>query len=396
MPIGRIQLAATAALGLLFSAPQARAGTLASDPQISSKTTEKIIRSETTLPTVLQLGTDVGLLNHTTTISNEGPFTGNYLTGKALASFLLDSWILEGGIGWGFSALYGKTRDNNPAAPEIGHRIYTQSAFVEGGMRYRLTPKFNLGLIVQDYFGTDLTLSQRKGLVRNMLLGGGMLAVDLLSESGIFRLGAQYLFEIPDNQRYVQTYGLTLQFGLPLQGYDTLLRKTDVVIRSERIQKVEVPRVISRTVVRDVSKYSLPRDSFRFNRNDALLSPEMQSFILELSSALKPLQPYFKTLTIEAQIKASPDPQRDLRLSERRAQAIRNALVSTGLNGQRILAAGLGGRPNIGEYASGPFSVTLVDFSFTGLSQPDTVTDELNSLFKRYSTPETCKGEKCK
>lgn len=396
MPIGRILLAATAALGLLFSAPPAQGGSLASDPQISSKTTEKFIRSEPSLPTVLQLGTDAGFLNHTTTINNEGPFTGYYLTGKALASLLLDSWILEGGVGWGFSALYGKTREDNPAAPEIGHRVYTQSAFVEGGLRYRLTPKFNLGLIVQDYFGTDLTLSQRKGLVRNMLLGGGMLALDLLSESGIFRIGAQLLFEIPDNQRYVQTYGVTLQFGLPLMGYDTLLRKTDVVLRSERIQKVELPRVISRTVVRDVSKYSLPRDAFRFNRNDALLSPEMQSFILELSSALKPLQPYFKTLTIEAQIKASGDPQRELRLSERRAQAIRNALVSTGLGGQRIFAAGLGGRQNIAEYVSGPFSVTLVDFSFTGLSQPDTVNDELNNLFKRYSTPETCKGERCK
>lgn len=368
----------------------------AADPQISSRTSEKVIRGEAPLPLVLQLGSDLGYLNHTTTISREGPFSGNLLTGKALASLLFEDWILEGGAGWGYSGLYGKTSSEIPSEPTIGHRVYTQSGFVEGGLRYRINSKFNLGLIVQDYFGADLTLSQRKNLVSNMLLGGGMLAIDLLSDAGIFRIGAIFMAEIPDNQRIVQFYGASLQFGIPLKGYDTLLRKTDVVVRSERIQKVEVPRVVTRTVVRDVSKYSLPRETFHFARGQSALAPEDQTFIFELAQVLKEFQDRYKTVTVEALIKSTSDPQRDFRLSESRAQSIRYALVATGLNGQRVLASGLGGRANLDDKSLGQSSLTLVELSFTGLTQGDVLSDALNNLFKRRATPETCKGEKCK
>lgn len=369
---------------------------LANEPQVSFRRTEKVIPAEPVLPLVLQVGTDYGYLNHTTTIDGEGPFTGSLLTGKALAAFVFDDWIMEGGAGWSYSALYGKTRSENPAEPALGHRVYTQSGFVEAGLRYRLTPKFNFGLIAQDYFGTDLTLSQRKDLVKNMFLGGMMMAVDLLSDSGIFRLGATFMTEIPDNQRQVQIYGVTAQFGIPLRGYDTLLRKTDVVVRTETIKKVEVPKIVTRTIVRDVSKYSLPRETFHFARGQSFLAPEDQSFIIEFSNTLKQLQAYYKTVTIEAQIRTTGDAKRDQRLSEQRAQSIRNALVSTGLSPQRVLAAGQGGRPGIEERPSSKSSITLIDLSFAGLTQPDAVSDALNDLFRRRITPETCQGDKCK
>jgi len=390
MPELKVRRSTTSALLLALISARAHAN----EPQVQWRSNERVIRGDAPVPLVLQVGADVGYLNHTTTIPNEGPFTGTLVAGKSLASFLFDDWIIEGGAGWSFSALYGTTKGENPLEPAIGHRIYTQSGFAEGGLRFRLTPKFNLGVIVQDYFGADLTFSQRRNLVTNMLLGGGMMAVDLLSESGIFRIGATLLAELPDNQRKVLVYGLTLQFGVPLRGYDVLLRQTDVVVRSEKIKKVEVPKVVTRTIVRDVSKYSLPRESFHFGKGQSTLAPEDQSFALELATALRELQANFKTVIIEAHIRASGDAQRDLRLSELRAQSIRNAIVSSGLSPQRVFSAGMGGRNNIEDKAGQ--SITLVDLSFTGLTNPDLVSETLNSLFRRRAVPETCKGDKCK
>jgi outer membrane protein OmpA-like peptidoglycan-associated protein len=377
----------------LFMPAQALAAESA--PQVFVRNTEKYIRGDAPVPLVLQLGTDLGYLSHSTTIPDEGPFNGSLLTGKAMASFLFPNWIAEAGLGWSYSALYGTTRSDNPAIPSIGHRIYTQSAFAEGGLRFRLTDKFNLGIIVQDYFGTDLTLSQRKDLVSHMLLGGGMMAVDLLSDSGIFRLGATVMAELPDNQRRVLLYGLTLQFGIPLRGYDILLRKTDVVVRSEKIQKVDVPKVVTRSVVREVSKFSLPRDLLRFTRGQATLTPEDQSFLLELAQLLKQYQDTYRTVAVEVTVKSSGEANRDKKISESRAQSIRNVLVSAGLNAQRTLATGLGGRTLNADRISGSGSATLVDLSFSGLTQPDQLNDALNNFVKRKATPETCRGEKC-
>ncbi len=391
MTAGRLKLKVLAALVLAFTPFVASAN----EPQVFTRSTEKIIRGDAPIPLVLQMGSDVGYFSHTTTIPGEGPFIGSLLTGKALASFLFPDWILEGGAGWGYSALYGTTRSENPSEPTIGHRIYTQAGFVEGGLRFRLTPKFNLGLIVQDYFGADVTLSQRKDLVNNMLLGGGMMAVDLLSESGIFRLGASIMAELPDNQRRVVLYGLTFQFGIPLRGYDVLLRKTDVVVRTEKVQKVDVPRIVTRSVVREVSKYTLPREIFKFSRGQTFVSPEDQSFLLELAQILKQFQNNYRSVTVEAHVKSTGDQKRDQRLSEARAQSIRNVLVSSGLNPQRVLASGLGGKAVSDDRVGAGASITFVELSFSNLTEPDALTDALNVFLKRRSTPETCRGDKC-
>jgi outer membrane protein OmpA-like peptidoglycan-associated protein len=366
-------------------------------PQVYTKNTERFVKGDAPLPLVLQVGLDAGLLKNSTTIPREGPFSGAVFAGKTLASFLFEDWILEAGLGWSYSSLYGTTKGENPAVPELGHRVYTQSAFAEAGLRFRLTPRVNLGLIVQDYFGTDLTLSQRQGLVNNMLLGGGMFAIDLLKESGIFRLGAFLLAEIPDNKRQVVNYGATLQFGIPLRNYDIMMRKTDIYVRRERVQKVEVSKVVTKTIVRDLTKYSLPVESFRFYKNQTALNPEDQEFISELGQTLKQVSPYYKLVTVEVTVPETSDPRRDQKISELRALSIRNAIVSAGhMPAQRILARGEGGRQGFAETSPGSTSKTFVDLSFLGLTNPDAVTDALNQLLKRRSTPETCRGERCK
>ncbi|MBM3382272.1 MAG: hypothetical protein FJY29_07510 [Betaproteobacteria bacterium] len=371
---------------------------LASDlPQVYTKNTEKLVRGNAPLPLVLQVGLDAGMLDHTTTITREGPFSGTSFAGKTLASFLLEDWILEAGLGWSYSALYGKTRSESPTDPELGHRVYTQAAFAEAGVRFRLTPRVSLGLIVQDYFGTDLTLSQRQGLVNNMLLGGGMFAIDLLKESGIFRLGAFLLAELPDNKRKVINYGASLQFGIPLRNYDVLMRKTDVYVRRERVQKVEVPKIITKTIVRDLTKYSLPLESFRFLKNQTALNPEDQEFVYELGQTLKQTSQHYKLVTVEVSVPDSGDSRRDQRLSEIRALSIRNAIVSAGLMpAQRLLARGEGSRNGGSETSPGALSSTFVDLSFLGLTNPDAVADALNQLLKRRTTPDTCRGDRCK
>ena len=366
-------------------------------PKVFTKNSERLVKGATPLPIVLQLGIDAGLLNHKTTIPREGPFNGSFISGKIIASLLFENWIIESGLGWSYLALYGTTQGENPTDLELGHRVYTQSAFAEGSLRFRLTPEFHLGLIVQDYFGTDLSLSQRKDTVTNMLLGGGMIAFDLLNEAGIFRIGGQILAEIIDNHRQIVYYGATLQFGIPLKNYDTLLRRTDVLVKQERIQKVEIPKIINRSVIRDVTKFSLPLSSFKFVHSQGTLLQEDQTTASELGETLKLQQQNFKQVTIEASVKASGDPKRDLILSEARAQSIRNAIVSLGLLPiNRVLAKGLGGRSLVDDAGQPTSNTTLIDLSFTGLSNPEAVSSALNLFLRRRSTPETCRGDKCK
>lgn len=365
-------------------------------PQIYARNSERIVRPKEAMPLVVQLGVDGGYLSHTTTIAREGPFVGGLLAGKSLLSFLFDNWIVETGLGWSYSALYGTIKGPNPTDPTLGQRIYTQSAFAEAGMRFRITPKVNLGIIIQDYFGTDLSLSQRSGLVSNMLLGGGIFAIDLLKESGIFRVTGQLLAEIPDNKRQVVLYSAGLQFGIPIQDYDVLLRNTDVYVRREKIQKVEIPKVVTRTVQKDVSKLSLPTNVFHFEKTKQSLNPSDQPFVFALGQTLKQQSSHFRSVTIEVTVRSSGQNKQDAHLSEARAQTIRNAVISSGaLSSERLKAQGLGGR-NLPENLNSPYDPTLIDLSFIGLNNPDAVTNAINQLLLRYSTPETCRGETCR
>lgn len=368
-----------------------------SEVQVSSETNEKTLRADPLLPLSLQVGLDSGFLDHATTIPNEGPYTGYLIGGKALASLEFEDWIIESGLGFHYSALYGTTRDSNPLSPEIGHRIYTQSAFAEAGVRLRLHPRFNIGLVVQDYFGADLTLSQRRGLVSNMLLGGAAASVDFLGESGVFRIGAQLLGEVLDNQRKVIYYGATLQFGIPIIGSDTLVRQETVTVRKERIEKIVVPKVVTKTIIKEVSKYSVPLGAFNFSKGKSRLNLDDNTLVTELGKVLSRFSKQFRTVTIEARVKKSGRSRRDLKLSQERAESIRNVIVSLGLlKASQVGARGLGGHPNIGEHRKSRLSLTAVDLSFTDLANESELNDALTQFFTGRKTPETCRGGQCK
>ncbi|MEY4066744.1 MAG: OmpA family [Pseudomonadota bacterium] len=364
--------------------------------QVYARNSERVIRSDDSMPLVVQVGVDAGYLTHATTIPREGPYTGGLLAGKSLLSFLFENWILESGLGWSYSALYGTTKGPNPTDPALGQRIYTQSAFAEAGTRFRITPRVNFGVVLQDYFGTDLSLSQRNGMVNNMFLGGGLFAIDILKESGIFRVTGQLMAEIPDNKRQVVLYSAGLQFGIPIQDYDVLLRNTDVYVKREKVQKVEIPKVVTRTVQRDVAKISLPLNLLHFEKSQVRLNPKDQPFISALGQTLKQQSPHFRTVSIEVSVRSSGQSKKDQQLSEARAQSIRNAIVSSGaLSSEKIRSQGLG-ESALQEQTHSPFDPTGVDLAFTGLTNPDSVTGAINQLFLRFSTPETCRGALCR
>lgn len=365
--------------------------------EISSQSDEQLLKASPTIPLSLQVGLDSGIFNHATTIPKEGPFDGYMVAGKGLASLEFEDWIVESGLGWHYSALYGTTQDVNASFPEIGHRIYTQSAFAEAGVRLKLHPRFNVGFVAQDYFGADLSLSQRRNLVNNMILGGAAASVDLLGESGVFRIGAQLLGEILDNQRKVIYYGLSLQFGIPLIGSDVLVRKEKITVRRERVETITIPKVISKTIIKDVSKYSIPTRTFTFVRGQGALSKVDQKLISELGQILKSYSSKFKQVTIEATVKKSRNSKRDLKLSQERADALRNVIVGLGLlSPSQIKARGMGGRANLDERGLGKFSLTLVDLSFTELEDESQVNSALTQFFNGLKTPETCRGGQCK
>ena len=365
--------------------------------QVSTQNDEKIIKGSAFLPLSLQVGLDAGVFNHTTTIPKEGPFAGYSIAGKGLASLEFDDWILESGLGWHYSALYGTTQDSNPPFTEIGHRIYTQSAFAEAGVRLKLHQRFSLGLIAQDYFGADLTLSQRRGAINHMLLGGAAASVDFLGESGVFRLGAQLLGEILDNQRQVIYYAATLQFCIPIVGSDTLLRREKILVKREKTETITVPKVVTKTVIKDVSKYSVPAGAFRFYKGQTSLNLDDQKLASDLGQLLKSFSSKFRQVTIEASVKKTRNSRRDLALSQARADAIKNAIVSLGLlTPTQLKARGIGGRVNLNEKGLGQLSLTLIDLSFVDLEDETQINDALTQFFNGRKTPATCRGGQCK
>lgn len=126
--------------------------------------------------------------------------------------------------------------------------------------------------------------------------------------------------------------------GDPRSGKTTLITQVPEVISSGNVDKVATePSVSSGTgdPAKSVSKLAM---QIMFALNSYLIDP---SSYAGLDNVAKGIAPYQTTIMIEGHTDASGSPEYNLRLSQKRAEAVRDYLIKKGITADRLIPIGL-------------------------------------------------------
>ena len=330
---------------------------------------------------------------------NETAKSGYQLGGKFLGSIYPEHWVIDFGIGWFYSKIQGKERTieeksgNLNSEPE-SVKILTQAAFVEFAPRYRLSKNWQLGVVADLMFGTDLSF----GAVPNNQNFVGMIGPQLMygvPEKFLdMRWGIEALTDINVSSRQMFTVLLTAQFGLPILKPESIVREKELYSTKRRVERQEVPRIVNKMVVKEVMKFVFENDEIRFDPRRANLPASNQGFLLELANTLTRVQATWKELNIEATVENTGDDAFNQKLSAARAAAVKNALVSGSVPIDVITSTGLG----VSRLPPGSPSGKLnhIVLSFSGVTNAQKLNDAINKLQKLKARPETCTEAGCK
>ncbi|MBM3382649.1 MAG: hypothetical protein FJY29_09445 [Betaproteobacteria bacterium] len=302
---------------------------------------------------------------------------GTALEIKGLAGFLYKDWLLDSGLGWYSYKLKGTEKlTDDKGTRDVDGELGVSGLFVEFSPSYRITDSFFAGLITQVRFPAQLDyFSEAK-------TSGAGFGLGVQTGYQIFNpdLNMKFLFKFASNLglKNWTDYSLMggIQFGLPIRQPDSLvIRKVTVVSKVKDITEVK-RRDFTITVTANVVKLALDNIiNFINDKGRPTLTPESQSFLIDLGGSLQAAITSWEILRVEAETPAH-------------INAVRESLVSTGVPPNKVRT----GRVLKAVLDGGNISV---DFTFTGVRDSAMLSEAIRNAMKAAQVPENCQQGTC-
>ncbi len=325
---------------------------------------------------------------------------GYSLLGRTLGSLYSQNWLLDFGIGWLYNHMSGEDAasllpDANAAeGTYVPVQVVTQAAVGELALRYRLTENWQLGVMGDVLFGTDVSFSATAPRRNVSGFAGLQLKYGWSTKTYDIRIGTDLMASInlPEKQIYIAF--LTFEIGLPILKPDIIVRKNEIVTMRERVKKEEVEKVTNKVVVREVLKFTLESEKIRFKQGSDQIPVESYSFVGEFTRILLSSGVDFKKLTIESHVNPIRDAKTTKDLSTQRAASMKAALIGAGLPAEKMEHIGLGSSQPLIPGAA-PRNERIV-LSFSGVTNDRQLSDAINSFLRKKFIPPTCTEQGCK
>ncbi len=226
---------------------------------------------------------------------SSAPHGGQYLLDGVL-SYQLRNWVFDGGLGWTYSSEVG-----SPTASQSA-QVITRAGFLELSPRYRISDRFQLGIVINKTFGVDTTYSALAGQSTSSYSAGLKAAYEIPNHHFPVRLYSQLTtdFSVASQRAYQGWFGIQIGFSFQPQKSQSV----QVVLDSQRV--------------------------FFGSGSSAVSS--------DVASVLKEVGRYLKENEIPGKVEVSGHAdqrgsfQYNLSLSQERAESVRQALVSGGVN----------------------------------------------------------------
>jgi hypothetical protein len=299
---------------------------------------------------------------------------GSIVEMKALAGFESGNLLFDTGVGWYNKRLRGEeilqadlAEDN-----EVG----------VSGMTIEFNPSFktDFGLYVglstqatapalQRYESTAPTASFG-------FSGGAQLGYEIETTDLNARFVAKYMTTLGLKGWQDQVILGGLQFGLPIKKPDTTQITKTTIIKSKKEIIDYRKKSFTITVTADVIKLALDNTvSFYGSRKNPTLTPESQSFLVDLGGSLQQVISAWETLRIDAE-------------TQSHMNAVRRSLVSTGVPPNKVRLGKL--LPQIEDGGN-----VSVDFTFTGVQDIAILQNAIRQAMNAMKIPENCRDGVC-
>lgn len=271
-----------------------------------------------------------------------------------------------------------------------------QTGVLEVAGRYQSESRWQTGLVYNTLFDRGNYYDARQA---DAQLGGVQLLKELnMGSEGLARIGGRYMTGLNTNTA-VNTVMIDLQFG-----WDPGLRRQSMsqqamlpppapTVRtpaSEMREKEKMDRSAERHMKhqRKVSKNAVisgddlfGRKTLQFGVNSAAVRGSDKEMLGRLAKALEENPGLYDKVELIGRADRTGSAQRNMVLSEQRAEAVKSTLISQGLSSDKITTTGVGSRQpaSVGMAGKGSPAERRVELRFTGVTDPD----ELRSVLSK-------------
>jgi outer membrane protein OmpA-like peptidoglycan-associated protein len=311
-----------------------------------------------------------------------------------------ERFLAELGLGWVWNQVSGAGSVTTGGSTTFSSsNITTRSGLIEFSPRVKWGI-WDIGPMASVLIGTDANFSAAVGDSTPPVFVGAKSALTFETKSLLFRLAASAGISLTIPDRRV-IYGMAaLEMGIPVIRGKTVIRERETkVVRQQREREViEKETTLLREVEVPLLLMTFDDQVVHFEFDRAELKPESLQFLKALGAFLAENDSDWERLKIEGHTDFVGTEAYNLKLSQARAAAVRQALLDAGVAPHRIASLGLGKSRPIDLQASDLARARnrRVELSFSGVKDAQKIRDEVNRLKIAYATPATCQNGNCR
>nr|WP_295903425.1 OmpA family protein [uncultured Bdellovibrio sp.] len=321
---------------------------------------------------------------------------GTPATLKLLGSYYFPASHFVMDLGYGVNnQQFTQSRDTTLDTSRTGGAL-------ELAARYRWDSKWQAGIVANQFYEQGKALSADQGDAH--FVGLQVLREFNMTPSWLARLGVRAMSLTNNTDGLVPMYLVDLQIGWNPGAYRTSVRQTaanenpvqrepqnvtnvdEESATSEEMANEEVSTPPSRPVaevqpqsaLRDVALSSVlgSGSEIQFNTAKASVSTEDQEKLSKVAKALADNRDLFEKVEIHGYADASGSPAINQRISQQRADSVRNIMRQNGLRSSDVIAKGMGSEDSTGVQASD----RRAELVFTGVKDEAKLREVLSQI----------------
>lgn len=307
---------------------------------------------------------DVGYLQTSPKTDNifsklESKATGNVVEPKAGLGIFSQKISLDLLVGAQFSALSGKriaTADSfeneSPTAqttkldPAEPYSLRQSSILVEGDARIRFgqSGSFQVGLATSSVFaGSKKLFSSIPDVgVPYMVFIGPQFIFEQRVKENLFRVGTSAQFSITGNQRNVMSFRAGASYSFLMNSPFLTITEKKIVKSQTTIQKQILNTREQKIIQNENVSFIFDSQTINFKFNKYELSERSRKFVSGLGQIFAAQRSDWKNLTVEGHTDSKGNSEYNKKLSQKRAETVRQVLVESGISANDMAAIGYG------------------------------------------------------
>jgi outer membrane protein OmpA-like peptidoglycan-associated protein len=301
---------------------------------------------------------------------------------KALASRYTTNWVFD--LGLGYQHHYASGKDEYSPFSNAQVKVKTRSGFVEFSPRYRYDTHWQLGAVLNTFFGTDVSFGESVSEDSSFAIAGGpRVDWETEGEKHRWRFGAQAMHDLSLGDRAGWWVMADVQFGIPfVKGHSEPAPAPSPVVEAPPAPvRPQAPKFAEITPEKSVKIY-LGEAVLRFKTASAELRPSSREILTKVAKYLTRAPDAWQKMRVDGHADKRGRLEYNMKLSRSRADRVRSELVRLGVPKEKLAVEGYGPtRPiDTAEDLEAYALNRRVELWIDGVTDPEAAVRDLNEL----------------